>query len=38
MCDGDDNDGRIVTNNAEYVDDDIDIGIDQDDKKKILIP
>ena len=38
VCDGDDNDGRIVTNNAEYVDDDIDIGIDQDDKKKILIP
>ena len=29
-----------MTNNAEYVDDDIDIdiGIDQDDKKKILIP
>ena len=23
-----------MTNNAEYVDDDIDIGIDQDDKKK----
>ena len=36
VCDGDDNDndGRIVTNNAECVDDDIDIGIDKDDKKK----